>query len=614
MTAGLSDRAKGTKPSSGTPLESFSSSSSSFKVSYLLLLFLRFTLAWLGTSYIHPDEFFQSAEGALSTSWTWEFDPAFPCRSMASVKIFNAPMLLLLWFCRYIEVSPSAAILFVTQKLTFALVSVVIDLSIWRLSPTPSIARRALLLWASSGAALSFAQHTFSNNVEASILALILLIVKSLHEGSGQGDLQAKSDAWNTVSAVLGGLVALGCFSRFTFAVFAAPIGVVYLRLAWELSSRRGHVGAAQSRPVRLLLLLSGVINGFFLCSLGHVAYDTLYYNERISSSASQPYLLTKALQRPPVLAPLNAFLYNLQSDNLGKHGIHPRWLHAVVNAPMIIGVSLWIASLVAAAKSCSSAISRTTNKENAFAATRSNFPLEQVCITTIFVPLAILSAQPHQEPRFLLPLLTPSILLCAASFKRLHRFFKIAHAVQAVAMIAFFGIGHQGGLVPALLHIDGQLLAQNVTDWLSSSTAMTATTSQQATFDVYVWRNFMPPRHLLTPLWMQRSQRSPNFTVSLFDHGSTRAEELLTTLQQRAFAAEEGASVQLLLAPSWALATLPSAIERGPHPCFKLHEIATFAPHIDTDHLGETLDVWRQARQWKRSFALVASRVEHSC
>ncbi|CAO1620984.1 unnamed protein product [Jaminaea pallidilutea] len=613
MTAGLSDRAKGNKPSSGIPLGSFSSSSASFKASYLLLLSLRFTLAWLGTSYIHPDEFFQSAEGALGTSLTWEFDPALPCRSMASVKIFNAPMLLLLWFCRYIEVSPSAATLFVTQKLTFALVSVVIDWSIWRLSPTPSIARRALLLWASSGAALSFALHTFSNNVEASILALILLIVKSLHEGSGQGDLQAKSDAWNTVSAVLGGLVALGCFSRFTFAVFAAPIAVVYLRLAWELSSRRGHVGAAQSRPVRLLLLLSGMINGFFLCSVGHVAYDTLYYNKRISSSASQPDLLTKALQRPPVLAPLNAFLYNLQSDNLGKHGIHPRWLHAAVNAPMIIGVSLWIASLVAAAKFCSSAVSRTTNKENAFAATRSKFPLEQVCITTVFVPLAILSAQPHQEPRFLLPLLTPSILLCASSYKRLHRLFKIGHAMQALAMIAFFGIGHQGGLVPALLHIDGQLRAQNVTDGLLSSAAVTATTSH-TTLDVHIWRNFMPPRHLLTALWMQTPEGSPTLAVSLFDHGSMGAEDLLTTLHERASSAEGGASLQLLLAPSWALATLPSATERSPHPCFRLHEIVTFAPHIDTDHLGETLNVLRQTRQWKKSFGLVASRVEHSC
>lgn len=39
---------------------------------------------------------------------------------------------------------------------------------------------------------------------------------------------------------------------------------------------------------------------------------------------------------------PFNSLIYNLSSSNLAEHGIHPRWLHAVVNWPMLFGVGLW--------------------------------------------------------------------------------------------------------------------------------------------------------------------------------------------------------------------------------------------------------------------------------
>ncbi|PSS08868.1 hypothetical protein PHLCEN_2v3435 [Hermanssonia centrifuga] len=36
------------------------------------------------------------------------------------------------------------------------------------------------------------------------------------------------------------------------------------------------------------------------------------------------------------VLTPYNFLLYNLSSENLAQHGLHPRWLHLVVNLPML--------------------------------------------------------------------------------------------------------------------------------------------------------------------------------------------------------------------------------------------------------------------------------------
>lgn len=38
------------------------------------------------------------------------------------------------------------------------------------------------------------------------------------------------------------------------------------------------------------------------------------------------------------VLTPLNNLVYNLNVDNLAKHGIHPRYTHLLINLPLLFG------------------------------------------------------------------------------------------------------------------------------------------------------------------------------------------------------------------------------------------------------------------------------------
>jgi phosphatidylinositol glycan class Z len=38
------------------------------------------------------------------------------------------------------------------------------------------------------------------------------------------------------------------------------------------------------------------------------------------------------------VVSPWNSLQYNLRVDNLAEHGLHPRALHAGVNAPLMFG------------------------------------------------------------------------------------------------------------------------------------------------------------------------------------------------------------------------------------------------------------------------------------
>lgn len=112
-------------------------------------------------------------------------------------------------------------------------------------------------------------------------------------------------------------------------------------------------------RTIGLILPAAAV---FLAVSAAHVLYDTAYYASKIGSPRSSygtlpapscrsegiDQKLTDILVHPyplcpsllfQVIAPLNAAFYNLRSENLAIHGIHPRWLHAFVNLPMLLGL-----------------------------------------------------------------------------------------------------------------------------------------------------------------------------------------------------------------------------------------------------------------------------------
>lgn len=172
-------------------------------------------------------------------------------------------------------------------------------------------------------------------------------------------------------SPLVGALGALGVFARFTFAAFALP--VVRLPPAWP-------VWAAAVGTAAMV-----------------VAWDSAWYGRW-------------------VVTPLNAFLYNMDSANLALHGLHPRYLHALVNLPMLLGPVL-VLRLRPSAR--------------------------------WLVPLALLSLAPHQEPRFLLPLVAPAI---ATGSSAPWRPWEMAlHVGYHAACVGFFGFLHQAGVVPAV-------------------------------------------------------------------------------------------------------------------------------------------------------------------
>lgn len=646
---------------------------------YAALLLLRFYVAVRSPAYIHPDEYFQSAEPVLSdwldieTVRTWEFDPAYPCRSMASLRLFNLPLLALVWGYKHCGSSPPAALLFLTQRLTAFCYSLIIDACVPSLVTFKSRRGQMLtrIILASNGAILAFSTRPFSNAIEAALLTLCLRCGHAIYQRAREWSQARRSESktvlegWSALSSLLGLFLSLGVFSRFTFALFALPLGLQYLYLAWDMSAapaqRSGQQGAPLWRPIRALLLCSDAINGFLTGTLAHVFHDTLYYRsllqaeERIDTSSAAKLVasLVKRCRYPPVVAPLNALAYNLEADNLAQHGLHPRWLHALVNAPMILGIAGWLGCLALAYRWVDTGgadIARPSARRHSTAPDTRASSEQTLLLATILVPLALLSVQPHQEPRFLLPLVVPmaplvASLLCdddagngqtavsavtrqppdgsskaahqdasdasktkaipASKSRLLCRLFWTLQITQAAAMTLFFGFAHQAGVAPALIQLNEEVAAlskssvshASLPPWLGASHCGDRSEVDahkeggDLSITLHSWYTFMPPRHLLIPEAPDKAKTD----VTVIDHGSLS----VGSMHQRLASASEretleqsrkGSDVHLLLAPTWAVASLQDEIGDStvsPTVCLSLERI--HSPHLDMDHLPET-------------------------
>lgn len=108
-------------------------------------------------------------------------------------------------------------------------------------------------------------------------------------------------------------LAVIGIFTRPTFVAFTIPIAYQLLRFSYRT------VGS----PVRAVGLLLPPICTASLAAFVFVTADTYYFRGDLSKLVITPY---------------NFVRYNLSTENLADHGLHPNWLHVGVNLPMLLG------------------------------------------------------------------------------------------------------------------------------------------------------------------------------------------------------------------------------------------------------------------------------------
>ncbi|BGP56575.1 alpha 1,2 mannosyltransferase [Rhodotorula sphaerocarpa] len=548
---------------------------------YAALALLRVLVAFTSTSVIHPDEHFQNPEIAAGSVFdygsdgilrTWEWQGTAPVRSIVSVLASTGIGFQLLK--ALVGHYPSARLLFCAGRCVMLACSFCADWLVWR---TSGSSRLALLLWATSPVTLTFLLRPFSNSLETLCLAVVLYLA-----------VRPAGPRLSTGSrALFGAVVAYGCFVRVTFAAYALPACLFVSGLLPASPTM-----CSMARIPTLAAIAFGGICATLVC----VAFDDRYFFGPWHDWTST---------FPPI-TPLNLLRYNLKASNLQDHGLHPRYLHLLVNWPMLLGPAM--PAIIDAARTyfCRDEKGRTWKERvQAYlpAGIRDRVALQRstmlLYLATLAVPTLALSVQPHQEPRFLVPLLVPCVLVAArAPFLtaerdnvRRKRLFWSGWLLHSVLLTFLFGYMHQGGLLPATFALNDDLRAQG--GLLGSSSEV----------DLVFWKTFMPPRHLLLPL-VPPSRSVP--VVQVTDLAGAPFSELLLrlaslpTLSPNTSEAAHGPRRAVLVAPE----NIPEidslrcdrepAVSGGTDTAVCIEPLwrdrTSFGVHVDMDRLDEVL------------------------
>ncbi|CAG4954050.1 unnamed protein product [Colias eurytheme] len=152
------------------------------------------------------------------------------------------------------------------------------------------------------------------------------------------------------------------------------------------------------------------------------------------------------------VVTPLNFLRYNADVRNLSQHGLHPRWLHLAVNVPLlfnVLGAMALFTVLINSYRFIKGKYSKMPRIQS----------IRGLMLLSAIAPIAILSLFPHQEARFIIPILVPLVYLYGNSIhineiddsdvQILKKIFLFVWYTSNIVLSIFFGFIHQGGLYP---------------------------------------------------------------------------------------------------------------------------------------------------------------------
>ncbi|KAJ2035478.1 alpha 1,2 mannosyltransferase, partial [Coemansia sp. S3946] len=263
----------------------------------------------------------------------------------------------------------------------------------------------------------------------------------------------------------LGVGLALGSFTHIAFPMFAWPLGVASL-----VSATRG----GRSLLANAMCLAGGGV----LAAVGMVVADSLYYGS-LHWHGSYPFVSGSL-----TFTVLNNLSYNSQHENLATHGIQPRYMHALVNMPLLFGplYILAIAGLWGFLRSGRSSCVGMT------------------AAGSVISGVALLSIAPHQEARFLLPAL-PGLAISTWRYVNLApRAFWYAWIVFNAVLFVIFGGMHQAGVVPVVAFLGESVWphAQCRTVGFDALCSAGGSGGLELTTKVFLISTYLAPRHLL--------------------------------------------------------------------------------------------------------------------
>jgi hypothetical protein len=302
-------------------------------------------------------------------------------------------------------------------------------------------------------------------------------------------DLEVERSRYQKVLVPLltGFLCSMGLFVRFTFVIFALPIVLAILsrRFATNGASIHGKIKSVLSCIIWIAI-------PFLVASSFFVYQDIKFYSSQSGRSheTDASTTTTKLDNIWKYMAPWNAFRYNSKMENLADHGLHPRITHVLVNFPMLFG-PIAIYFYVTLSKNL---VGNKDSKQS---------PMDRMLHGVIIFGLGILSCAPHQEPRFLLPLIIPLILLHARDLVELERYRNVIVVTWIgfnIMLMAFFGLMHQAAVVSSVMSLPDILQQAHIPQGI-----------------VIYYNTYMPPTFLL------RQRTSNHFIAPPYNHEISR-------------------------------------------------------------------------------------------
>lgn len=408
---------------------------------------------------------------------------------------------------------------------------------------------------------------------------------------------------------VLATITVIGIFNRPTFVAFAfAP---VFFWLQRGLGSK--SIGFKDFH-IRIF--------AFVLCGLPaamlFILIDSFYFGYLTMGEIGQLRIGMNNF----VVTPVNFFKYNVNTKNLEAHGLHPRFLHFFVNVPLLFGV-LGIVGLLTFTKMVYRSVMFT---KTTFFCTVKRLTKQQYFISsglkarwlhlprlqsivglmtsTFIVPIVLLSLFPHQEPRFIIPVLFPLVFLHAPELSQVpsldivRRFNDngdesappqscrprklMLWYVSNLLLALFYAFAHQGGVFPLTSHITTELKAKphltHVHLYTSYSYSLpTALLQLRNTRRVY--RSSSNHKYKLTQ------------DFHLYEQGSKPLPQVFDSIARRIRDCEERFAVKRI--PYRLYYALPASaisefveLSNNRSNLLRFHIVKTFYPHISIERL----------------------------
>ena len=402
----------------------------------------------------------------------------------------------------------------VFPRLVMAVASLTVDYGVFVMAKTLRLnVWNCLTVLASSYVTLAFNTRTFSNLYECGVFALLLACVivsrqdqlkplerpkkkeekdeaeenKGEEEGKKKKRSKKSSEKKRSVPKPqqktkspndvfygfwIGVFIVEGSFSRPTFpAYFLIPL------VFWLTGKETKLDSKAVSEIIKNIFC---IIPGAVVMLIACVIMDSVYYGTLDPDILTNPQLLLENLNFDLLsnftLTPLNFIKYNLNNANHAHHGVHPRITHFLVNFPLLY-LPLFTCLLMEIHEVYKA---RSENRLAGFTASTSRAFL----LLTFLTPIMLLSFIPHQEPRYILPIMIPLVLLYSDwIMMRGSAFPNAPWIVFNLLGCVVFGHLHQGGLI-------------NSIEYLRSMTLQPAKDTPISYHFVF-FHTYLPPRHL---------------------------------------------------------------------------------------------------------------------